>query len=215
MKMVITLAAAAMLAVPVSVAAQTAAVEQAAIDPARLAAAQKTVAALVPEGVYARMMRDQFPAMMDAMTAQMMGMSPAEFGGEAEDGKTMKQAMAEKDPAFEERMKISSRVMAQELGGIMGRMEPRVRAGLSRAFARKFTVQQLGDMNTFFATPSGKAFADEYLLLFADPEMTREMTAMAPELMKAMPEMVKKMEVATAHLPPPPEPDAAAADSEE
>jgi hypothetical protein len=57
-------------------------------------------------------------------------------------------------------------------------------------------------MNAFFATPSGKAFADQYLLLFADPEMMREMSAAAPEMMKAMPAMMKKIEAATAHLPP-------------
>lgn len=173
----------------------------AAIDPARQAAADRAVAALVPDGIYARMMRDQFPAMMDAMTAQMMGMRSEDFGQPA-DGRTMAETMREADPAYEERMKITTRVMSQEMGTVMGKMEPRVRAGLGRAFARKFTVQQLGDMNAFFATPSGKAFADEYLALFADPEMMTEMTAMAPEMMKAMPDMMKKVEAATAHLPP-------------
>jgi hypothetical protein len=189
------------VAVPSMVVAQ-AVPTAAAIDPARQAAADRAVAALVPDGVYTRMMRDQFPAMMDAMTAQMMGMSPSDFGQAGADGKTMAEAMRETDPAFEERMKITTRVMSQEMGTVMGRMEPRVRAGLGRAFARKFTVQQLSDLNAFFATPSGKAFAGEYLALFADPEMMTEMTAMAPEMMKAMPEMMKKVEAATAHLPP-------------
>jgi hypothetical protein len=188
------------VAAPSVVAAQDAPAA-AAIDPARQAAADRAVAALVPNGVYTRMMRDQFPAMMDAMTAQMMGMGPEDFGQPA-DGKTMAETMHETDPAYEERMKITTRVMSQEMGTVMGKMEPRVRAGLGRAFARKFTVQQLGDMNAFFATPSGKAFADEYLALFADPEMMTEMTAMAPEMMKAMPDMMKKVEAATAHLPP-------------
>lgn len=189
------------VAAPSVAVAQTAPVA-AAIDPARQAAADRAVAALVPDGVYTRMMRDQFPAMMDAMTAQMMGMNPSDFGQAGADGKTMAEAMRETDPAFEERMKITTRVMSQEMGTVMGRMEPRVRAGLGRAFARKFTVQQLSDLNAFFATPSGKAFAGEYLALFADPEMMTEMTAMAPEMMKAMPEMMKKVEAATAHLPP-------------
>jgi hypothetical protein len=189
------------VAAPSVVAAQAAAPAAAAIDPARQAAADRAVAALVPDGVYTRMMRDQFPAMMDAITAQMMGMKPEDFGQPA-DGKTMAETMRESDPAYEERMKITTRVMSQEMGTVMGRMEPRVRAGLGRAFARKFTVQQLSDLNAFFATPSGKAFAGEYLALFADPEMMTEMTAMAPEMMKAMPEMMKKVEAATAHLPP-------------
>lgn len=172
-----------------------------AIDAVRQAAADRAVAALVPDGIYARMMRDQFPAMMDAMTSQMMGMRPEDFG-QPTDGKTMAETMREADPAFEERAKITTRVMSQEMGSVMARMEPRVRAGLGRAFARKFTVQQLNDMNAFFISPSGKAFADEYLALFADPEMMTEMTAMAPEMMKAMPVMMEKVEAATAHLPP-------------
>ncbi|MGE4323299.1 MAG: DUF2059 domain-containing protein [Sphingobium sp.] len=176
-------------------------------DPARLAAATRAVAALVPEGIYVRMMRDQFPAMMDAMMVQMMGMKGEDFGQKDADGKTMAELTRESDPAFEERMKIMTGVMSRELGTVMGEMEPAVRAGLSRAFARRFTVGQLNDMNAFFATPSGKAFADDYLLMFADPEMTREMAALTPRMMRAMPEIMKKAEAATAHLPPPPRPE--------
>ncbi len=208
-----------MLAAPASAAettgaASTPATVPAPIDPARLAAAETAVAALVPDGVYARMMRDQFPAMMDAMMGQMMGMRPDEMGQAKAEGKTMGEVAREKDPAFDERMKIMTRVMSTEMGTMMGKMEPRIRVGLSRAFARKFTVAQLGDMNAFFTTPSGKAFADEYLLLFADPEMTREMMAAVPEMMQAMPKIMEKVKEATAHLPPPPKP-VSAPDSDE
>ena len=178
-----------------------------AADPVRQAAADRAVAALVPKGIYKRMMRDQFPKMMDAMTAQMMGMSPAELGLPAQgDGKTLMQAANEKDPHFRERLDIMTKVMSEEMGEVFDRIEPQVRAGLGRAFARKFTTAQLDDMNRFFATPSGKAFADEYLLLFMDPEMMREMTAATPEIMKAMPRIMQRVEAATQHLPPPPKP---------
>ena len=182
-----------------------------AIDPARLAAAEKVVAALVPEGVYMKMMRDQFPRMMDAMMAQMMGKTAAELGvPEAwdDDGKTMGEAAASADPHFEERMKIMSRVMGEEMGVLFDKLEPRVRAGLSRSFARRFTTAQLGELDAFFATSTGGAFAEQYLLTFMDPEVMQEMMAATPELMKAMPEIMKKVEAATAHLPPPPAPKA-------
>lgn len=184
----------------------------AAPDPARLAAATVAVAALVPEGVYLRMMRDQFPAMMDAVMAGMMGMSASELTGIPASGDEASLSMSdmarEHDPAFEERMKITTRVMGEELGTVMGGLEPRIRAGLARAFARKFTVAQLADMNAFFATPSGKLFANEYLMMFVDPDMMREMTSAMPEIVRAMPAMMTKVEAATAHLPPPPKPDA-------
>lgn len=175
-------------------------------DPARLAAAEKVVAALVPKGVYARMMREQYPQMMDAMMAQMMGKTADELGVPVEKGdggKTFGETAASADPHFQERMRIMSRVFGEEMGAIFDKLEPRVRAGLGRAFARKFTTQQLDDMNVFFATPSGAAFADQYLLTFMDPEMTQEMMAATPEMMKAMPAIMAKVEEATKHLPPP------------
>jgi hypothetical protein len=200
--------AAAMLAAPVA-GAQTVppAAPAVAADPARLAAAERTVALLVPQGVYARMMREQYPRMMEAMLTSMGGMSAADAGG-TEPGSILDAARA-KDPAFDERMRIMTRVMGEELAPVMTQAEPQVRAGLASAFARRFTVAQLADMNAFFATPSGKAFADNFLSLFADPDMLREMSKTTPLLMRAMPQIMQKVEAATAHLPPPPKPESA------
>lgn len=201
--------AAAALALAGPAIAQTAPPSVAAADPARLAAAEKAVATLVPKGIYMKMMRDQFPRMMDAMMAQMMGMTPGELGLPASGGdrdRTMRDAASGADPHFEERMKIMTRVMSEEMGALFDKIEPRVRAGLARAFARKFTKQQLDEMNAFFATPTGNAFASEYLTTFMDPEVTQEMMTATPEMMKAMPAIMAKMEAATKHLPPLPAP---------
>lgn len=210
MKRLVILGTALLLAAAPGAHAQTPATQP--VDPARLAAAQKAVAALVPEGVYVRMMRDQYPAMMEVMMREMMGMKGSEFGQPDQGGKTMSELARQHDPAFEERMRIMTNVMGQEMGTVMGRMEPGVRAGLSRAFARRFDAAQLADMNAFFMTPSGKAFANDYLLMFADPEMMREMTKLAPEMMRAMPAIMDKVKAATAHLPPPPKPKSAPED---
>lgn len=201
--------AAAVLAAPIA-SAQTAAppaTGSTAVDPARRAAAERTVALLVPQGIYARMMREQYPRMMEAMLSSMGGMSAADAGG-TEPGSILDAARA-RDPAFDERIRIMTRVMGEELAPIMTQVEPQVRAGLASAFARRFTVAQLADMNAFFATPSGKAFADNFLSLFADPDMLREMSKTTPLLMRAMPQIMKKVEAATAHLPPPPKPESA------
>src|SRR5687767_7622670 len=58
-------------------------------DPARLALAQKVVTRLVPQGIYLRLMRDTFPKMMDAMIAQMSGMTAADLGEKDKSGKTL------------------------------------------------------------------------------------------------------------------------------
>ncbi|MFL9840522.1 DUF2059 domain-containing protein [Sphingomonas sp. ST-64] len=179
------------------------------IDPARLAAAERVAAALVPPGTYVRMMRDQFPAMMDAMMSQMMGMTAADLGAPdaKSGGETLGKSIAEGDPHFRERMSIMTKVMGEEFGAVFDKVEPRLRVGLSRAFARKFTTAQLNELNAFFATPTGKAFSGDYLATFMDPEVMQEMMAATPELMKAMPAIVAKVEKATAHLPPPPKQD--------
>lgn len=198
-------AAALCLAQPVL--AQTAPIPAVAPDPARIAAAEKVVAALVPNGVYMKMMRDQFPRMMDTMMAEMMGMSPTELGlpeERGENGKTMGAAIATADPHFQERMQIMTRVMGEEMSAIFGKIEPRMRAGLAQVFARKFTTPQLDQLNTFFATPTGSAFAGEYLTMFVEPEVMKEMMAVMPEMMKSMPAIMAKVEKATAHLPEPP-----------
>ncbi|KZE11147.1 MULTISPECIES: DUF2059 domain-containing protein [Sphingomonas] len=165
------------------------------IDPARLALAEKSVAVLVPQGVYMRLMRQQFPAMMDAMLANMETAVP---GGRAK-------ARAA-DPAFDERMRIMTRVMGEELGPLMGRMEPSLRTGMARALAKRFDARQLNDLNAFFATPSGQAFGEQFISLFADPEIMGEMMKAMPMMLQEMPGIMKKVEAATAHLPKPPKP---------
>lgn len=165
------------------------------VDPARLALAEKTVAVLVPQGVYMRLMQQQFPAMMDAMLANMETVVPG--------GRDKARAA---DPAFEERMRIMTRVMGEEMGPLMSRMEPSLRAGMARALARRFDPQQLTDFNVFFATPSGKAFGEQFISLFADPEIMGEMMKMMPMMMQEMPGIMKKVEAATAHLPKPAKP---------
>lgn len=200
------------LGVALALAAPGAAVAQAApqaapADPARLEVAGKIVAKLVPQGIYLRMMRDSFPQMMEAMIGQMSGLTAADLGEKDNSGKTLEQIAAERDPAFRERMTIMTRVMSEEMGAVMDRLEPRVRTALGKSFARRFTLQQLADMDAFFATPSGAAFANAYLLTFMDPEMMQEMSAATPEIMRVMPAIMERVEKETAHLPPAPKPE--------
>ncbi len=208
MRMIHRLATCLAFAAATPLAAQTAAPAPAAdtapIAPDRLAAGVKVATLLVPAGTYLRIMRDQFPKMMDMMMARMGGMAPADLGLPG-DGSAMDGAR-KRDPHFDERMRITTRVMSEEMGRVMGALEPRVRTGLGRALARRFTAAQLADMAAFFATPSGGAFAHDYLALMADPEMISEMAAAAPEMIKAMPAVLAKVEAATKHLPPPPKP---------
>jgi hypothetical protein len=191
------------------------------IDPARLAIAQKTVGKLIPAGTYKRMMKDMMDGMAGGLIQQMMGMDAsaiatatgAKEGADAAKGKTLGELAAEKDPNFKERMDITMKVMFTEMGTLMNDMEPVVRDALSKIYARKYSVKELTDMDAFFATSSGAAFAGNFMATFTDKEMIDASFGMMPKVLEAMPDIMKKVEAATAHLPPLPKPDTEAADA--
>lgn len=193
-------------------AAEAATAEAEPIDPARLKAAKDTVDYLFPLGTYERMMKGTMDQLMDQMMMGMGNMRMGDLagaGGVARDDmpdgvgeKTLAEISREADPNFDERMKISTKVMMDEMIDIMITMEPAVREALTNIYARKFTASQLTEMNSFFATDTGSAFARDYMMVFVDPEMMQSMMTMVPEMMQAMPDIMKKVEEATAHLPP-------------
>jgi len=197
--------------------APTALAAKPAIDPERLALAKQAVAAIMPPGTMQRVMKDSMGNMEEMMLGGMFDMKGTDLGvtGEGKH-KTMREAMAEKDPHFEERLRITNRVMAEEMGAIFTRMEPRIAEGMARAYARRFTVAELTEINRFFASPAGASFARQSFELSTDPELTSAMIGFMPEMMKEMPAMGEKLKKATAHLPPPPkdEKDAESEDAE-
>ncbi len=183
------------------------------VDPVRLKLAEQTVAKLIPPGTYAKIMKDMMDTMAGGIVDQMMGMDASVIAGmageeagsdtaEAVKGKTMADLAAEKDPAFKERMDITMKVMFSEMGTLMSEMEPVVRTALSSIYARKYSAKELTDMNNFFGTPSGATFASNFMGSFTDKEMIDASFGMMPKMMEAMPAIMKKVEAATAHLPP-------------
>ncbi len=186
--------------------------EAAPIDPVRLEAAKKTVDYLFPLGTYERMMKGTMDQMMSQMMMSMGNMRMGDLAGaggvakgdmpEGMGDKTLAEMATEMDPHYQERTQISTKVIMDEMVDLMIGMEPAVRGALTNIYARKFSVGQLTEMNGFFATDTGSAFARDYMMVFVDPEMMQSMMSMVPEMMQAMPEIMKKVEEATAHLPP-------------
>jgi hypothetical protein len=205
------------LSFTVPAAAQTTATEVP--DAERLKLAETMAAKIIPTGSYQKMMRDMAGQMADGMVAQMMGMDAAVFAkAEGDDpagveGKSLGELAAQKDPHFKERMDIMMKVMFDEMGTLMSAMEPAARTGLAKVYARKYTTPQLKDMNAFFATPSGSAFAADFISTFTDKELMTAMMGEMPKIMEAMPAIMKKVEEATAHLPPPPKDEIVADES--
>lgn len=177
-----------------------------AIDPERLALAKVTVDSIWPIGTYQRLMKDMMGTMQDSMIGRFLDATASELGIEVEDddGKTLRQKIAEKDPHFEERMRITNQVMTTEMLGIFTTMEPKLRVALANTYARRFTVAELTEINRFFASPAGASYARQSMELMTDKDFINEMMSVTPELMKQMPAMAEKLKKATAHLPPPP-----------
>ena len=65
-------------------------------------------------------------------------------------------------------------------------LEPPMREGIARAYARKFSAAQLAGMNRFFATPTGRAFATESFAVQYDPEVLSATMQAKPVLITRM-----------------------------
>lgn len=185
------------------------------IDPAALAAAAPVIDKLWPVGTYRRMMDGSMSKMMDQIMASMFEMRAADMAGMTGDSKAAEKAgdasmgdLATKaDPYFKERMRLTMNAITTEMIPLFDKVEPQVRESLKAIYARRFSAQQLDEMNAFFSTPTGKAYAGQAMLVYMDPEMIKAMQSFTPEIIKAMPGIMKKAEEATKHLPPPPKPD--------
>jgi len=172
--------------------------------PERLALSRIAVKGLFPDGTYARLM----DGMMHGVVDRVLNLSDADLGktgtkGQRADTTTWRQQAMRDDPHFEERMRITERVMTEEFGKIAMILEPRIREGLARSMARRFTEKQLSDINAFLATDSGRAFGSQSMAMWVDPDVLRGMIRSFPEIIAAMPAAMKRVETETAHLPKP------------
>lgn len=191
-------------------------VAQAEIDPMRLAAAKVTVDAIFPPGTYARIMKTSMDAVMGPMMDGMKDMPLRQLAGmtglkddalsKLGDG-TIREVLTIVDPAFDQRMQVTTRVMMDEMSGMMAQFEPGFREGLSRAYAKRFSVVQLSELNRFFATSTGALYASESMTIFTDPEVLAKMQEMIPQMLTEMPAITAKVETATAGIPKPKRPE--------
>jgi hypothetical protein len=118
--------------------------------------------------------------------------------------KTVHDQAVAKDPYFDQRMAAIRAAVGDELLKVSAIIDPRIREGLARSMARRFDAQQLGEINAFFGTPSGRALATQSMQLWVDPDMMRSLFGSMPEMMKLMPEMMQKLKAANDKYPKPP-----------
>jgi len=180
------------------------------VDPTRAATARAVVDHVFPAGSYARLMDKSLAAMTGAMADNMgklLHRDLARIGGLSDDEAaqldeaTLKQMAQIIDPVFDERAKLILTAMGEQTASMMTRFEPGMRAGLAEAYARRFTADQLADLDRFFKTPTGAIYASESMMLFLDPEVVQRMQAAMPEIMQEMPKIMASIQTRVADLP--------------
>jgi len=172
---------------------------EAAIDPARLAAAERMIEAMMPAGTLQRVFAgDLFP--LDPL----MGMNAASLGIPGVEADTsLGETIAAEDPHFRERMRIEGEIMREAMAALVGEMEPDMRRIFARFFARRFDIAELEEMTRFFVTATGRKYVEASFTMMNDPMMTELVAAMMPRMMEAFPRIEERMRAATAHLPRP------------
>lgn len=184
-------------------------------EPARLALARTTMDGFMPAGSYGRMFDVLTDNMMRDVYGRMMGMTGTELSNAIglpvasgkDSGLTLMQQASKGDPMFDARIKAYVAAFKVEMGASMGIIEPKLREGMARAMARRFDTAQLTELSRFFATPTGRAFGQDMMLLWIDGDVFRGMFASMPELMRAMPQSAKRFEAIEKQYPWPKKPE--------
>lgn len=161
------------------------------IDPARLTLAQQTTAALIPNGSIEKMVDNLYGKMFKTIMGEFGGQSDMmlsiKTGVESDQIAKLDEATKGKvadmfDPHRKEREDQITRVIKPLISEALADMEPPMRSGLAKAYARKFTGAQLTDLNGFLATPTGQIYAGEWMALQADPEVMLAVIKAVPPL---------------------------------
>lgn len=171
---------------------------------ARVPTAQAVVLKLFPEGTYSKMMDETMKPMFEGIMGEMgggtpalalanlTGLSPLDLA-ELEDAK-LSEALALLDPQANERNAAMTDVTLTMLTGIFDKIEPAYRSGLARAYAVRFSQEELVELDAYFQTPVGAKYAAESFLIYADPQVMESMNEMMPMMMEMMPGLMESME---------------------
>jgi len=80
-------------------------------------------------------------------------------------------------------------------------MEPTMRKAMSELYAINFSQKELDDIEAFFQTDSGTAYARKSFTMSSDPRILAASMESLPQMMGAIGEMEKKIAAAGADLP--------------
>ena len=181
------------------------------IDPQRLALAQQTIGKIMPKGIYAKMMGGIVNKAMGSIAGDSNGMSDimitqatgVDIGDESLDPAKRAAITQLLDSNYAERSKLMQNTITPMFDKMISVIEPPMREGMSRAYARKFTPAQLTELNRFFATPTGSVYAAEAFALQADPEVMQSMMSALPLMFSEIKQPAGEIEAKMNALPKP------------
>lgn len=145
-----------------------------AIDPARLELARALANTMLPPEHTGRFVEEMVDQQMDLVTSAYTDND--EFKQMTRGAPRVARRL---NQFIEEASRVTARVITENM--------PSLVEATAQAYARRFSVTELRDLQTFFSTPTGQRFATENLMVATDPAMTawqvRVMTTTQEELM--------------------------------
>jgi len=162
------------------VAPQAAPPAAAPVDPERLAASRALMDQIMPPATREQMITSIMTSMMQSIT-QPIRQDPNLV------------AAFEKEPRARP---IFDRFIErqQELGlELLKTNMPSMLDAMAHAYARRFTLQQLHELATFFATPTGQVYLAQAPTVMSDPDVSAWMSNLMQSQMKRMPAELGKL----------------------
>jgi hypothetical protein len=178
---------------------------------ARLPAAQAIIEKILPPGTLQEVMGSMFNRILDPLMALAAQPSEAaaanQLGVDAElielDAEQSAEVLALLDPAWRERQERTMAVTQGAMGRMMTAMEPVMRTAMAELYAVNFDARELADIDVFFSTETGAAYARKSYAMSSDPRLMGALMGSLPEMMGSFAEMETELAAAVADLPPP------------
>lgn len=162
------------------------AVAQPTLEPARLAAAQTLIDVVMP----ASQRETMVDGLMVAMSRNMKASMDASFG-----------KMRDKDQRV---ATIVDRFVTRNLDAGRTTMRtalPGMIAAMQRAYARRFTVAQMAEMQVFFASPTGRLYMEQGPTIMSDPDVAAWQTSVMTAQLARMRDETRALQLEVLALP--------------
>ncbi|MGB5483321.1 DUF2059 domain-containing protein [Parasphingorhabdus sp.] len=181
------------------------------IAPELLEKGERVAGAIVPTGSYRKIMAGTFQQIIEPMMAGMDDIplsTIAAFAGVSEEditlkeGATLSDLMIIVDPYYKQRNRAMMAQITDILIDMSDDMEPPIRTGLARAYARRFSANELEAAAQFYETDSGAKIAGESLAIFASPEVMSASMEMMPKFMERLMGVIGEIAEGSGDLPP-------------